>query len=176
MISALCCLEFPFSWSVICFCFSLYVCSPQKLHLTAVSENVLIENIEIFRKNGFEFLVDEDGMNINGLILSLVQSCFIPILMITNTETALLLWLQLRWWRGLSWCLCPPVKTGHLAQLTLKSWSSCWVTAQGSCVDRPASGRCLPPEPVENLWVHSDNKQILWNIFWYFHRLILALD
>ncbi|KAM6897703.1 mismatch repair endonuclease PMS2 [Xenentodon cancila] len=34
---------------------------PQKLHLTAVSENVLIENIEIFRKNGFEFLVDEDA-------------------------------------------------------------------------------------------------------------------
>ncbi|KAM7371033.1 hypothetical protein PAMP_010534 [Pampus punctatissimus] len=34
---------------------------PQKLHLTAVSENILIENIEIFRKNGFEFLVDEDA-------------------------------------------------------------------------------------------------------------------
>ncbi|XP_063749205.1 LOW QUALITY PROTEIN: mismatch repair endonuclease PMS2 [Eleginops maclovinus] len=34
---------------------------PQKLHLTAVSENVLMENIEIFRKNGFEFLIDEDG-------------------------------------------------------------------------------------------------------------------
>ncbi|XP_068161340.1 mismatch repair endonuclease PMS2 [Antennarius striatus] len=34
---------------------------PQKLHLTAVSENVLIENIEIFRKNGFEFLVDEEA-------------------------------------------------------------------------------------------------------------------
>ncbi|XP_072230198.1 mismatch repair endonuclease PMS2 [Leuresthes tenuis] len=34
---------------------------PQKLHLTAVSENVLMENLEIFRKNGFEFLVDEDA-------------------------------------------------------------------------------------------------------------------
>uniref|UniRef100_A0A669FBA2 Mismatch repair endonuclease PMS2 n=1 Tax=Oreochromis niloticus TaxID=8128 RepID=A0A669FBA2_ORENI len=34
---------------------------PQKLHLTAVSENVLIENIEIFRNNGFEFLIDEDA-------------------------------------------------------------------------------------------------------------------
>ncbi|XP_028286654.1 mismatch repair endonuclease PMS2 [Parambassis ranga] len=34
---------------------------PQKLHLTAVSENVLIENIEIFRKNGFEFLIDEEA-------------------------------------------------------------------------------------------------------------------
>uniref|UniRef100_A0A673AHH4 Mismatch repair endonuclease PMS2 n=1 Tax=Sphaeramia orbicularis TaxID=375764 RepID=A0A673AHH4_9TELE len=35
--------------------------APQKLHLTAVSENVLMENIEIFRKNGFEFLIDEDA-------------------------------------------------------------------------------------------------------------------
>ncbi|XP_020503800.2 mismatch repair endonuclease PMS2 isoform X1 [Labrus bergylta] len=34
---------------------------PQKLHLTAVSENILMENIEIFRKNGFEFLIDEDA-------------------------------------------------------------------------------------------------------------------
>ncbi|XP_054454764.1 mismatch repair endonuclease PMS2 isoform X2 [Anoplopoma fimbria] len=34
---------------------------PQKLQLPAVSENVLIENIEIFRKNGFEFLVNEDA-------------------------------------------------------------------------------------------------------------------
>ncbi|XP_015248587.1 PREDICTED: mismatch repair endonuclease PMS2 [Cyprinodon variegatus] len=34
---------------------------PQKLHLTAVSENVLIENLEIFQKNGFEFLIDEDA-------------------------------------------------------------------------------------------------------------------
>ena len=50
---------FTNKWSV--FCFSPYIRSPQKLHLTAVSENVLIENIEIFRKNGFDFLVDEDG-------------------------------------------------------------------------------------------------------------------
>ncbi|XP_017273786.1 mismatch repair endonuclease PMS2 [Kryptolebias marmoratus] len=35
--------------------------APQKLHLTAVSENVLMENIEIFQKNGFEFLIDEDA-------------------------------------------------------------------------------------------------------------------
>ncbi|CAL1599071.1 unnamed protein product [Knipowitschia caucasica] len=34
---------------------------PQNLHLTAISENILIENIEIFRKNGFEFLIDEDA-------------------------------------------------------------------------------------------------------------------
>ncbi|XP_078146754.1 mismatch repair endonuclease PMS2 [Centroberyx gerrardi] len=34
---------------------------PQNLHLTAVSENVLMENVEIFRKNGFDFLIDEEG-------------------------------------------------------------------------------------------------------------------
>ncbi|KAI4807371.1 hypothetical protein KUCAC02_027181 [Chaenocephalus aceratus] len=34
---------------------------PQKLHLTAISENVLMENIEIFRKNGFEFFVDKEA-------------------------------------------------------------------------------------------------------------------
>uniref|UniRef100_H3D5R7 Mismatch repair endonuclease PMS2 n=1 Tax=Tetraodon nigroviridis TaxID=99883 RepID=H3D5R7_TETNG len=37
--------------------------APQKLHLTAVSENILMENIDIFRKNGFEFQVDEDVVN-----------------------------------------------------------------------------------------------------------------
>lgn len=42
-----------------CLC---HLCSPQNLHLTAVSENILMENIDIFRKNGFEFQVDEDGM------------------------------------------------------------------------------------------------------------------
>ncbi|XP_061611142.1 mismatch repair endonuclease PMS2 isoform X1 [Phyllopteryx taeniolatus] len=34
---------------------------PQKLDLTAVNENVLMENIDIFRKNGFEFQVDEEA-------------------------------------------------------------------------------------------------------------------
>uniref|UniRef100_A0A3P9ABS3 Mismatch repair endonuclease PMS2 n=1 Tax=Esox lucius TaxID=8010 RepID=A0A3P9ABS3_ESOLU len=34
---------------------------PQNLHLTAVSENVLMENLDIFRKNGFDFLIDEDA-------------------------------------------------------------------------------------------------------------------
>ncbi|XP_071976594.1 mismatch repair endonuclease PMS2 [Engystomops pustulosus] len=34
---------------------------PQKLHLTAVNEIVLIDNIEIFKKNGFDFIFDEDA-------------------------------------------------------------------------------------------------------------------
>ncbi|XP_077481717.1 mismatch repair endonuclease PMS2 [Stigmatopora argus] len=34
---------------------------PQKLHLTAINENTLLENMDIFRKNGFEFQVDEDA-------------------------------------------------------------------------------------------------------------------
>lgn len=33
--------------------------SPQILNLTAVNESILMENLEIFRKNGFDFVVDE---------------------------------------------------------------------------------------------------------------------
>ncbi|OWK11206.1 PMS2 [Cervus elaphus hippelaphus] len=32
---------------------------PQTLNLTAVNEAILIENLEIFRKNGFDFVIDE---------------------------------------------------------------------------------------------------------------------
>uniref|UniRef100_A0A8C2YPR8 MutL C-terminal dimerisation domain-containing protein n=1 Tax=Chinchilla lanigera TaxID=34839 RepID=A0A8C2YPR8_CHILA len=35
--------------------------SPQTLSLTAVNEAVLIENLEIFRKNGFDFVIDESA-------------------------------------------------------------------------------------------------------------------
>uniref|UniRef100_A0A4W3HBU4 Mismatch repair endonuclease PMS2 n=1 Tax=Callorhinchus milii TaxID=7868 RepID=A0A4W3HBU4_CALMI len=35
--------------------------APQKLHLTAVSETVLMDNLEIFRKNGFDFIIDEEA-------------------------------------------------------------------------------------------------------------------
>ncbi|XP_023569318.1 mismatch repair endonuclease PMS2 [Octodon degus] len=35
--------------------------SPQTLNLTAVNEAVLIENLEIFRKNGFDFIIDESA-------------------------------------------------------------------------------------------------------------------
>ncbi|KAG9476896.1 mismatch repair endonuclease PMS2 [Eleutherodactylus coqui] len=34
---------------------------PQKLHLTAVNEIILMDNIEIFKKNGFDFIFDEDA-------------------------------------------------------------------------------------------------------------------
>uniref|UniRef100_A0A2K6M6J9 PMS1 homolog 2, mismatch repair system component n=1 Tax=Rhinopithecus bieti TaxID=61621 RepID=A0A2K6M6J9_RHIBE len=34
--------------------------APQTLNLTAVNEAVLIENLEIFRKNGFDFVIDEN--------------------------------------------------------------------------------------------------------------------
>ncbi|XP_053131769.1 mismatch repair endonuclease PMS2 isoform X2 [Hemicordylus capensis] len=33
--------------------------APQNLNLTAVSENILMENLEIFRKNGFDFVINE---------------------------------------------------------------------------------------------------------------------
>ncbi|XP_029414979.1 mismatch repair endonuclease PMS2 isoform X2 [Nannospalax galili] len=35
--------------------------TPQSLNLTAVNEALLIENLEIFRKNGFDFVIDEDA-------------------------------------------------------------------------------------------------------------------
>lgn len=34
---------------------------PQALDLTAVNESILLENIEVFRKNGFDFHVDEEA-------------------------------------------------------------------------------------------------------------------
>ena len=34
---------------------------PRPLELTPVNENILIDNVEIFRKNGFEFTIDEDA-------------------------------------------------------------------------------------------------------------------
>lgn len=34
---------------------------PQNLNLTAANETVLIENLEIFRKNGFDFVINENG-------------------------------------------------------------------------------------------------------------------
>lgn len=44
---------------------------PQTLNLTAVNEAVLIENLEIFRKNGFDFVIDESGK----LLLRTVELC-----------------------------------------------------------------------------------------------------
>ncbi|XP_021110398.1 mismatch repair endonuclease PMS2 isoform X5 [Heterocephalus glaber] len=35
--------------------------APQTLNLTAINEAVLIENLEIFRKNGFDFVIDESA-------------------------------------------------------------------------------------------------------------------
>ncbi|XP_071616530.1 mismatch repair endonuclease PMS2 [Heliangelus exortis] len=34
---------------------------PQNLNLTAINETVLIENLEIFRKNGFDFVINENA-------------------------------------------------------------------------------------------------------------------
>ena len=33
-----------------------------KLELTAVNEMILRDNLDIFRKNGFEFIFDDEGM------------------------------------------------------------------------------------------------------------------
>lgn len=52
---------------------SLLFSRPQTLNLTAVNEAVLIENLEIFRKNGFDFVIDEDGE----LTVRTVRSCIL---------------------------------------------------------------------------------------------------
>lgn len=38
-----------------------FMSSPQLLELTAANESVLTENLEIFKKNGFEFKINEEG-------------------------------------------------------------------------------------------------------------------
>ena len=43
------------------YCFFFVCCRPQTLDLTAVNESILIENEEIFNKNGFDFIIDEKG-------------------------------------------------------------------------------------------------------------------
>ena len=39
----------------------LLYCSPKQLELTAVGESVVMDNIEVFRMNGFHFHVDPTG-------------------------------------------------------------------------------------------------------------------
>lgn len=34
---------------------------PQQLELTAINESILIDNVNIFKANGFEFSIDENG-------------------------------------------------------------------------------------------------------------------
>ena len=41
----------------------IYFCiRPMKLELTAVNEMILRDNLDIFRKNGFEFIFEDEGM------------------------------------------------------------------------------------------------------------------
>ena len=40
---------------------SCVLCRPKRLELTSVSENIVMDNIEIFRMNGFHFHVDPEG-------------------------------------------------------------------------------------------------------------------
>ena len=34
---------------------------PLSLELTAVNEDIVMDNVEVFRKNGFEFYIDKEG-------------------------------------------------------------------------------------------------------------------
>ena len=45
----------------VCVIMLRYLCRPISLELTAVNEGIVLDNIEVFRKNGFEFAIDEDG-------------------------------------------------------------------------------------------------------------------
>ena len=48
--------------SVVCVCMSV-VCvhSPKTLEVTCVGENVILDNLNVFRMNGFHFKVDTSG-------------------------------------------------------------------------------------------------------------------
>ena len=37
------------------------MCRPKLLELTAVGENVVIDNLNVFRMNGFQFEIDHEG-------------------------------------------------------------------------------------------------------------------
>uniref|UniRef100_A0A670XYF0 MutL C-terminal dimerisation domain-containing protein n=1 Tax=Pseudonaja textilis TaxID=8673 RepID=A0A670XYF0_PSETE len=51
-----------FRFNSCCFLFSVSrFFRPQNLNLTAVSESILMDNLEIFQKNGFDFVVDENA-------------------------------------------------------------------------------------------------------------------
>ena len=39
----------------------LFSIRPQNLELTAMNEAILLDNLEVFEKNGFDFLIDEKG-------------------------------------------------------------------------------------------------------------------
>lgn len=35
--------------------------SPKSLNLTAANESILVDNLDIFRSNGFEFVINKEG-------------------------------------------------------------------------------------------------------------------
>ena len=44
------------------FMFHSHLNRPRALELTAVGENTVMDNLEVFRKNGFQFEIDDKGM------------------------------------------------------------------------------------------------------------------
>ncbi|XP_063241971.1 mismatch repair endonuclease PMS2-like isoform X2 [Bacillus rossius redtenbacheri] len=48
---------------------------PQTLELTAVSENILMENMEIFQKNGFDFVVSDEAEPTKKVKLAAIPIC-----------------------------------------------------------------------------------------------------
>ncbi|KAG8446925.1 hypothetical protein GDO86_014395 [Hymenochirus boettgeri] len=48
---------------------------PQKLNLTAVNESVLLDNLDVFKKNGFDFIVDEEAPVMERVKLVSLPTC-----------------------------------------------------------------------------------------------------
>ncbi|KAF7242876.1 Mismatch repair endonuclease PMS2, partial [Varanus komodoensis] len=48
--------------------------TPQNLNLTAINESILMENLEIFQKNGFDFIIDRNGLHFGRMLSAVIPS------------------------------------------------------------------------------------------------------
>ena len=58
----------------------LYTHRPKLLELTSVSENIIMDNLEVFKMNGFHFHIDQCGKHNNGILLECWLGAF-PLLL-----------------------------------------------------------------------------------------------
>ena len=57
---------------VLCAIVCVLLHRPKALELTAVGENVVIDNLDVFKKNGFQFEIDHEGTSTHGLVYGCV--------------------------------------------------------------------------------------------------------
>lgn len=57
---------------------------PQNLVLTASNETILVDNIDVFKKNGFDFIVEADGKLFYS-VQYLMVCCLFSCIIIVNT-------------------------------------------------------------------------------------------